>query len=147
MPRLAIVVACIGCSSAAVVPDGSTSTPDARDLRDAPPIVAQDAHVPVGPMAPMPRVSDELPAFASSGDPARAHDGNRQSVWGSDGTLPAWLAYDVSGLAQRGVVVVSWTNFWAASFWNDPVPTDGVTLPDDYTIDANHGPGGGNPPA
>lgn len=98
-----------------------------------------------GTLAPMPRISDGLPSYASSGDPGAANDGNVQSIW-SAGRLPAWLAYDLSRLpaAQRGRVLVAFNNFEVAAYYGEEEPPDGP--PRDYTIETHAGPGGGAPP-
>jgi len=98
----------------------------------------------------MPLISRGAPAFASSNlYPAKnANDGDYSTAW--RGSIPSWLAYDLSGVpaAQRRRVVVGW--------FNDPMttPYDHVLIGDnaynnlrDYTIDANAAPGGGSPPA
>jgi lysophospholipase L1-like esterase len=117
---------------------------DAGSARDA--FSMPDAHVVSGPLAPMPRITDGVPSFASSGaNPAAAHDGNPMSNWYTDGPLPAWLAYDVSALPidQRQRVLVSFNNHGLPSYYNDP-PVDGTLL--EYTLESNPGAGGSEPP-
>jgi hypothetical protein len=94
------------------------------------------------PPAPMPLISHGVPAYASSdrGNPAsRANDSDYSTFWRSNG-VPAWLAYDLSGVptAQRGNVLLAW--------YNDPLTTDysytltkslAYNLPSSYTIEAN----------
>src|SRR6478672_6552516 len=71
------------------------------------PAWAASAFAPV----PMPVISRGVPAFASSerGRPARsANDDDYGSFWRSS-SVPAWLAYDLSGVpaAQRGNVLLA----------------------------------------
>lgn len=98
----------------------------------------------------MPVISRGVPAYASSegGRPARnANDNDYATYWRSSG-VPAWLAYDLSGVptAQRGNVLLAW--------YNDPLTPDynhtltrnlAYNLPAAYTIEANKAPGGAVP--
>jgi lysophospholipase L1-like esterase len=99
---------------------------------------------------PLPLISRELPAFASEGSdpPGLANDADYATSWRS-GSLPAWLAYDLSSLpaARRGRVVLVWYNA-------DTLPYDAALrrenrsfLPRAYTIEANPAPGGVVPAA
>ena len=100
--------------------------------------------------APLPLISRGAPAYASSesGRPARsANDDDYRSYWRSNG-VPAWLAYDLSGIpaTQRGNVLLAW--------YNDPLTPDyshnltrnlPYNLPSSYTIEANPAGGGAVP--
>lgn len=102
---------------------------------------------------PMPRVSDGLPAFASSGNASSGNDADYDTEWRSQGTpsgaSPQWLAYDLSTLssAQRAMAVIAWydtANYnWDYSYF----PGDAYNLVRDYTIEINLGAGGGAPPS
>src|SRR3954468_820836 len=64
------------------------------------------------PPAPMPLISRGVPAYSSSdsGRPAsNANDNDYGTYWRSSG-VPAWLAYDLSGIpaTQRGNVLLAW---------------------------------------
>ena len=107
-------------------------------------------HVPAagGPPKPMPVISRNAPAFASSGtDAGAANDDDYHSVWRSSGSTPVWIAYDISRVpaAERGLAVVAW--------YADTLDLSYVDrgdhyagLPQLYTIDAHAAPGGGSPP-
>jgi len=100
---------------------------------------------------PMPVISNNVPAFASSSatnsSPAAANDGMSGSAWLA-GSIPAWLAYDLSGAskAQRKQVLVAWYVGAALDFIN-PTPDASKHWPIDYTIETNSAAGGGDPPA
>jgi hypothetical protein len=95
----------------------------------------------------MPLISRGVPAYASSdrSSPAsRADDNDYGTFWRSSG-VPAWLAYDLSGVpaGQRVNILVAW--------YNDPSTTDynyalskssPYNLPYSYTIEGNTAPGG-----
>ncbi|HEU5230061.1 MAG TPA: SGNH/GDSL hydrolase family protein [Ktedonobacteraceae bacterium] len=93
-------------------------------------------------------ISRNVPAFASS-DPypaAQANDGSYDTDWRSQG-VPAWLAYDLSKVpvARRGKVLVIWYN--QSYDYDHTVNGDlAYNLPENYTLDVNAAPGGGNPP-
>lgn len=100
---------------------------------------------------PMPVISNNVPAFASSSDfnssGAAANDGKYQSAWLA-GAMPAWLAYDLSGVPsdQRKRVLVAWYDGAALDFIN-PEPQESKHWPIDYTIELNAAAGGGDPPS
>ncbi len=100
---------------------------------------------------PMPILSLGVPAFASSSSntsagPEKANDGNPATSWVS-ASLPAWLAYDLSGAsaASRQSVLVAWYAYRTEDFINTPAPF--MNLPEDYTIEINSAAGGGPAPA
>lgn len=106
---------------------------------------------------PMPVISRNVPAFASSeystgASAAMANDADYSTCWRSSGSTanapapsPQWLAYDLSKVpvAQRTKVVV----FWFATPENGYLQYPGYDLPGQYTIDCHAGAGGGSPPA
>ena len=97
----------------------------------------------------MPIISHGVPAFASSGAGTAkdANDGEPASHWLST-ALPAWLAYDLSGvpIAQRRQVLIAWYTSAALDYIN-PTPDPSKHVPVDYTLEINTAAGGGNPPA
>ena len=101
--------------------------------------------------SPMPIISRDVPAFASSheGDstPENAQDGDPETRWVSK-ALPAWLAYDLSDVpaAQRSRVLVAWYAGAALDFINED-PDPDKQLPVDFTIESNVAAGGSAPPA
>jgi hypothetical protein len=98
------------------------------------------------PIPPMPLISRGAPAFASGGDPKAANDDKPDSSWSTD-KMPAWLAYDVSAAppAQRGQVLISWYAIHAGCYVDTNQPPTGAR-PLAYTLEANDGAGGGDPP-
>jgi hypothetical protein len=100
--------------------------------------------------SPMPVISRDVPAFASSheGDstPENAQDGDPETRWVSK-ALPAWLAYDLSAVpaAQRSRVLVAWYAGAALDFINED-PDPDKQLPVDFTIESNGAAGGAAPP-
>lgn len=98
------------------------------------------------PIPPMPLISRGAPAFASSGDPKAANDDKPDSSWSTD-KMPAWLAYDVSAApaAQRGQALISWYAIHAGCYIDTNQPPTG-SRPLAYTLEANDGAGGGDPP-
>ena len=99
-----------------------------------------------GSAAPMQLISRDVPAFASSGTAKSADDARPDSAWTSE-ALPAWLAYDVSGVpaAQRKRVLLAWYCFWADYLVAQPTPEQ--MLPLDYVVETNSAAGGGEPPS
>jgi hypothetical protein len=98
----------------------------------------------------MPIISHGVPAFASSVAPnstaSDANDGVPTTFWTS-AAVPAWLAYDLSGVpvAQRGEVLIAWYNAAAADYINAaPDATKHLAL--DYTLEINTADGGGPAP-
>jgi hypothetical protein len=93
-------------------------------------------------------ISRGVPAFASSAfDPAaNANDDNYNSTWRSQGA-PAWLVYDLSRVpaVQRSRVVVAWYNE-SGNYDHTIINYPTYNMPQDYTIDVNAGPEGGQPP-
>ncbi|MFO0615689.1 MAG: SGNH/GDSL hydrolase family protein [Polyangiaceae bacterium] len=99
------------------------------------------------PTPAMPLISRGAPAFASDGgDPSASNDENPASQWSSN-ALPAWLAYDLSGvpLSERGQVLVSWYAIHAGCYI-DEAPSAGEARPISYVIEANAAPGGATAP-
>lgn len=95
----------------------------------------------------MPLISRDVPAFSSSGSGAsNANDSSPTTSW-SPGSLPGWLAYDVSGAAeaQRGQILVSFNALHTLDYINSP-PQPSMQLPTDYTVEVNAAAGGGDPP-
>lgn len=84
----------------------------------------------------MPVISRNVKAFASSGTGAAlANNANYDDQWVS-GSLPAWLAYDLSTVpvTNRGRVAVAW---YPINLWANP-----TALPKNYTIEGNPADGG-----
>lgn len=92
---------------------------------------------------PMPVISRNAPAFASSGNPSHANDSSYSTIWRSNGTMPQWIAYDISGVpaSQRARAVV----FWDSGNYNYASDIRYNVL-GEYSIDAHAAPGRGNPP-
>jgi hypothetical protein len=102
------------------------------------------------PPAPLRVISRGVPAYASSERGAAAssaNDTDYKTYWRSNGA-PAWLAYDLSGVAGplRGNVLLAW--------YNDPITPDydytltsnlSYNLPSSYTIEGNSAGGGSLP--
>ncbi|MEO8285465.1 MAG: SGNH/GDSL hydrolase family protein [Chloroflexota bacterium] len=99
------------------------------------------------PPAPMPVISRGVPAYASSdrGRPASHANDNEYATYWRSSSVPAWLAYDLSGVpaGQRGNVLLAW--------YNDPITPDynyaltgnlSYNLPSAYTIEGNAAAGG-----
>jgi GDSL-like Lipase/Acylhydrolase family len=101
--------------------------------------------------APMPLISSNVPAFASSTDAgsntAGAQDWQPTTAWLS-GAMPAWLAYDLSKVPsdRRERVLVAWYDGAALDFIN-PMLDAGKHWPVDYTLETNSAGGGGAPPS
>jgi hypothetical protein len=126
---------------------GSTSSGGGQSTSDAggPPTL------PGSTPSPTPLISGDAPAFASSSDsnnggPDQAKDRKPDTRWSST-AIPAWLAYDLSGVPveQRQQVLIAWYGGIAADFLN-PKPDPGKRLPIDYTLEKNDAPGGAAPP-
>jgi hypothetical protein len=98
-----------------------------------------------GSAGPMQLISQDLPAFASSGTAKNANDAQPNIAWSSE-ALPAWLAYDVSAVpaAQRKQVLLAWYCYWADYLVTEPKPEQ--MLPLDYVVETNSAAGGGDPP-
>jgi lysophospholipase L1-like esterase len=94
---------------------------------------------------PMQLISRDVPAFASSGMAKNANDAQPNIAWSSEG-LPAWLAYDVSGVpaSQRQQVLLAWYCYWADYLVTTPKPEQ--MLPLDYVVETNVAAGGDSPP-
>jgi hypothetical protein len=126
-------------------PNMSAGSPSEADAGDGP------TTPPGSRPTPMPLISRNVPAFASSADPnalaSNANDGKNQSAWLST-AMPAWLAYDLSGVPadQRKRVLVAWYDGAALDFIN-PEPQESKHWPIDYTIELNSAAGGGDPPS
>lgn len=101
-----------------------------------------------GQVTPGPVISRDKPAFSSvTYYPAsNANNDNYDETWRSQGT-PAWLAYDLSSVSasSRDKVLVVWYN--PTYDYDHTVNGDkGYNVPQDYTIEVNAAPGGGQPP-
>ena len=95
----------------------------------------------------MPEISAGAPAFASSssnyqGVASMANDNDPLTSW-SPSSLPAWIAYDLSGVpaSERQDALVVWNALHAGSYLNASAPS-GASMPTDYTIEINAAPGG-----
>ncbi len=95
----------------------------------------------------MPEISAGAPAFASSSSnyqtvASAANDNDPLTSW-SPTSLPAWIAYDLSGVpgAERQGALVVWNALHAGSYLNASPPS-GASMPTDYTIEINTAPGG-----
>lgn len=101
--------------------------------------------------SPMPIISEDVPAFASSNTanstPQKAQDLDPKSSWSST-AIPAWLSYDLSSVpaAQREQVLIAWYTGATLDFINDK-PNADQHLPIDYTLELNKADGGGEPPS
>jgi hypothetical protein len=101
--------------------------------------------------SPMPVISQDVPAFASStasgSNPDYAKDGKPSPSW-SSASVPAWLAYDLSGVPseKRKQVLVAWYDGASVAFINPTVDAS-LHWPIDYTLEINTAAGGGDPPA
>lgn len=99
------------------------------------------------PVAPMPLLSRGAPAYASSGgDPSQSNDDNPASEWSSS-SVPAWIAYDLSGApaSQRQKVLVAWYAIHSGCYVSDS-PGPGEARPVSYELEVNTAPGGAAPP-
>lgn len=105
---------------------------------------------------PSPLLSLNAPAYTNDdcqgAYPAGlADDGNYNTNWQSclqpSASNPAWLAYDLSSIpvAQRGKVLVVWYNE-TFNYDHTVINDNAYDMSEDYTIDVNSIPGGGNPP-
>jgi hypothetical protein len=101
--------------------------------------------------SPMPLVSRDAPAFASSSlsyqvTPDKANDDSPTTAWVPE-SLPGWIAYDLSGVPvdQRQRVLVAWYDGATQDYINEPL-AESQQLPVDYTVEINAAPGGGEPP-
>lgn len=98
-----------------------------------------------------PLISRDVPAFASGtsagSNPKAANDADPGAGWSPD-KLPAWLAYDLSGVdeAKRHQVLLAWFAIRAGAYIVDP-PNPFDLAPVDYIIETNAAAGGGSPPA
>jgi hypothetical protein len=101
------------------------------------------------PPEPMPVISRTVPAYSSSGIPSYANDYNYTTLWRSSGSMPQWLAFDLSGVPeeQRGQVVVFWSSHNYSYVPFDPENPTRYNLPGIYTIDVHAAAGGTTPPA
>ena len=95
----------------------------------------------------MPEISAGAPAFASSSAEyqsvaSMASDNDPLTSW-SPGSLPAWIAYDLSGVpaAERQGALVVWNALHAGSYLNASPPS-GASMPTAYTIEINAAAGG-----
>jgi lysophospholipase L1-like esterase/chitodextrinase len=104
---------------------------------------------PVVTMAPMPIISRNVPAFASSEQtPASmANDTDYTTEWRSTGQ-PAWIVYDLSGVAasRRQQTVVAWHTHSGGSYDYAAASVAAANAPGPYVIEGNPAPGGGLPP-
>jgi hypothetical protein len=141
-----------GDSAAQTVPDAGSDSPSAADA----PSSGLDASASDGAIAnpstiAMPHISAGVPAFASSSAnyqtvAASANDADPLTSW-SPSSLPAWIAYDVSGApaSQRQSALVVWNALHSGGYINASTPS-GADMPTDYTIEVNMAPGGASAP-
>lgn len=94
--------------------------------------------------APLPAtqlISRDVPAYASSDEPAKANDANYMTTW--NGTAPGWLAYDLSKVpaASRAKSVLVW---YSSSYDYDPTIKQRLSYGNlqNYTIEVNTAAGG-----
>jgi len=101
--------------------------------------------------APMPVIGRKVPSFTSATSspygPQLANDDSYGSNWRS-GTIPAWLAYDLSGVPveNRIQVVLVWYNNATGDYDHVVGGSVGYNVPGAYTIEANAAAGGSGPP-
>lgn len=95
----------------------------------------------------MPLISKDVPAFASSSSPGNAQDWSPATSWVSS-ALPAWLAYDLSAVAeaQRKRVLLAWYDGATLDFINAK-PNADQHLPIDFKLELSKAAGGGDPPS
>jgi hypothetical protein len=112
---------------------------------------ASDGSITNAPSIAMPHISAGVPAFDSSSAnyqtvAASANDGDPLTSW-SPSSLPAWIAYDVSGApaSQRQTALVVWNALHSGAYVNMSTPS-GADMPTDYTIEVNMAPGGATAP-
>jgi hypothetical protein len=100
-----------------------------------------------GRITSWPVISRDVPAFASSGTATDANGDSYDAAWWAN-AMPAWLVYDLSAVpaAERGQVLVVWYN-GSYNYDHTIIGSYSYDMPEDYTIDVNPAPGGGNPPA
>jgi hypothetical protein len=127
--------------------DAATRDVAASD-REASTMDASDGAV---PSIVMPHISDGAPGFSSSSAgyqsvASAANDDNPLTAW-SPSSLPAWIAFDLSGApsSERQKNLVVWNALHAGSYLNSSPPT-GADMPTDYTIEINSAPGGASAP-
>ena len=91
---------------------------------------------------PLPLISLNVPAFAPTDYPASADDNNYGTCW--RGTIPGWLAYDLSSVpaAQRGQVVVVFYDTDSNDYDHTITNSYYTGIPENYTIEGNAAPGG-----
>jgi lysophospholipase L1-like esterase len=95
---------------------------------------------------PMPLISRGCPAYASSGTPGLANNGNYADQW--SGSIAATLDYDLSGVpsAQRGQCIVAWYNDPATSAYDHTLNASSASaIPKNYTLQGNAAAGGSDP--
>jgi hypothetical protein len=149
---------CGGSSPSSTSTDGDTDGGTAKDANELPPssdaTVLRDAgpgEAGSQPTIAMSRISAHAPAFSSgnansSTGPSNANDDNNTTSWVPD-TLPAWIAYDLSGapMSERQNILVVWNAEHSWAYLNASTPA-GAMMPTDYTIEVNAAPGGTSAP-
>jgi lysophospholipase L1-like esterase len=151
--RLASVLLVISCglqSAATGVATAQTTPAEMPPPAPAPAQIPLRVAAPTGAPAPMPIISRGAPAFApgGGGSPGSGNDGDFRTQWGTLG-VPAWLAYDLSGVAagRRGRVVVAWYGGEGTVYDAATLGRGAPGVPAAYAIEANAAPGGAEPPA
>jgi hypothetical protein len=129
---------------------GGAGQPSTASPTRAPTATATGTAAPAGGVPPLPVISRNAPAFASSAQypAADADDASYDTQWRSSG--PAWLAYDLSAVpaARRGKVVVAWYNNDTGAYDHTLIGELAYNLASAYTLEANAAPGGTtSPPA
>ena len=128
----------------AFAPDATMSMVDASHPVDAAPDLDADNRGTASDPTPMPLISRDVPAFASSGTPGPAHDDQPTSCW-SPSSMPAWIAYDLSSAHAADQLFVGWYAIHAPGWLSDAADA-GQQIPTDYTIEIHTGPSAAAPP-
>ena len=134
-----------GATADASTPDEASTDAGAQETDG--PLIAEGGP----PTIAMAHISYNAPAFDSSSAnyqtvASAANDNNPLTAW-SPGTLPGWIAYDLSGVpaSERQSALVVWNALHAGGYVNTSSPS-GADMPTDYTIEVNAGPGGTSAP-
>jgi len=94
----------------------------------------------------MPLISRNIPVYASGDVAASASDSNYSTSW--KGTLPGWVAYDLSGISdsQRNKILFAWYNCDTYDYDPTVLNKESYGMPKTYTIEANTAAGGSTAP-
>jgi lysophospholipase L1-like esterase len=136
----------VACSDAdpspsSPAPDSGSNVTDAAGSDGA---VPPDGGAWSNPAAPNPLLSENVPAFASSGNAKDANDTNPASAWGTSATS-GFIVYDLSGAPkdERQRVLVSWNAIHAPCYIDTG---SSGSRPIDYVIESNAAPSASAPP-